>query len=240
MARKRVRKRKKLGGGSTSESTQTYGDVGGADEDLIDEDLAIDGPAGQEADSHAAPDGEFTTQGYAKDVDNHGSNHRYNKEYRMRMLHRMLMRQIPLSQIADELGVSTRTVMRDRKELFTILRDEASHLDLNNLIGDTIGFYQEVQGMSLRAASNTKTAMNLRLAAMRTALSSRNDQHRFLSAAGVFDVLSFKSGQDEDNNDIAKLMEMTKQIMEGDLDNYDNNSLQEADAEEEEQEIRML
>ncbi|MCK5307084.1 MAG: hypothetical protein KAJ73_00600 [Zetaproteobacteria bacterium] len=238
MARKRVRKRKRpLSGSSTSESTQTYGDVGEADDELIDDDLSLNEAAAQEEDS-STTDGGFTAQG-AKDVVCREGTGRYDKEYRMRMLHRMLMRQIPLTQIADELNVSTRTIMRDRKELFTRLRDEASHIDLNNLIGDTIGFYQEVQGMSLRAASNVKTAMNIRLAAMRTALSSRNDQHRFLSAAGVFDVLAFKSGQDEDNNDIAKLMEMTKQIMNGEEDTYDSNSLNEDEAEEE-QEIRMF
>ena len=81
----------------------------------------------------------------------------YEREYRLGLLHRLLMRKLPLDSIAQELQVSVHTVMRDRKELHRRLRTQASQLDANGLIGETLGFYSEIQGMALRMASSSKS-----------------------------------------------------------------------------------
>ena len=140
----------------------------------------------------------------------------YEREYRLTLLHRMLMRGLPLDQIAEELRVSISTVTRDRAELAERLKNEAKKLDSNLLIGDTMGFYKEVQGMGLRAASMTKVPLNMRLAAMRTALGARADMNRFLNATGVFDVLRFRSTDNSGSTDIQRLMEMTEQLLNSD------------------------
>ena len=73
----------------------------------------------------------------------------YEREFRLRLLHRMLMRGIPLDEIARELDISVSTVIRDRKELWDRLRTAAKKLDINLLIGDTMAFYNEAVAMAI-------------------------------------------------------------------------------------------
>lgn len=149
----------------------------------------------------------------------------YEREYRLKLLHRMLMRQIPLNKIAEELNVTVHTVMKDRTVLYKRLREQASDINLNELIGGTMGFYNEIQGIALRAATNTKTPMSTRLSALKTALSAKSDNHRFLEAAGVFDVLRFQSGEDQaGGSDIEKLVSLTERMM---LDDDETDALAE-------------
>lgn len=177
------------------------------------ENMAASSPARggplSETDTDDQPD--FTPQNRMAEVNKRASN--YEREYRLRLVHRMLMRNVPLDQIAAELDISVDTVMRDRKILYTRLKEEAKKLDIHKLIGDTMGFYQEVQGMSLRAASMTKLPMNMRIASMRTALSSKDSMNRFLDTVGVFDVLKFRVEDDGAGTDIQKLMAATEALL---------------------------
>lgn len=73
--------------------------------------------------------------------------------------------------------------------------------------------------MALRAASLNKTPVNMKLAAMRTSLSARNDMHRFLQAAGVYDVLKFKAAEEQGSgDDISKMVKLTRMLLEMDED----------------------
>jgi hypothetical protein len=82
------------------------------------------------------------------------------------------------------------------------------------MIGNSKGFYEEVQAMAMRAASSSAVPMPMRLAAMRTALASHNDMHRFFQASGVYDVLRFKKGAGEGaQSDIQKLMSLTEDLL---------------------------
>ena len=168
----------------------------------------------------------------------------YAKEYRLKMVHRMLMRNIPLDTMAKELGVSIHTIMRDRKELRKRLQEEARNLDINHLIGDTLGFYQELQAMSLKMATQITAPMNMRLAAMRTALACKNDQFRFLGSAGVLDVLRYQAADNEGQSDIEKMVSITKAILQGDEESLtleDVKSIATSDLmSEEEQEVQLI
>lgn len=147
----------------------------------------------------------------------------YEKEYRLGLLHRLLMRRIPIDEIASQLGVSIATVYRDREELKTRLRDDANALDINEIIGDSKGFYEEIGAMSMRAASNSNLPMPMRLAAMRTALASKNDQHRFFQTAGVYDVLRFRMAQDgQGASDVKRLMEHAERVLQGESLEFSN------------------
>lgn len=138
----------------------------------------------------------------------------YEREYRLDLLHRLLMRKLPLDEIAANLGVSVSTVIRDRQELTERLRKVAKSLDIDNMIGNSKGFYEEVQAMAMRAASSSQVPMPIRLAAMRTAIASHNDMHRFFQAAGVYDVLRFKKGAGEGTmSDIQRLMSLTEDLL---------------------------
>lgn len=150
----------------------------------------------------------------------------YAKEYRLQLLHRLLMRNVPLDQIANQLQVSISTVQKDRVELKARLREAAKELNIDELIGGQNGFYDEIAGMAMRLASGgggrdehgnpvapVPTAM--KLAAMRTALAANADRTRLLSTAGVFDVLKFRRQDDGSTvSDVQHLMARTAELME--------------------------
>ena len=138
----------------------------------------------------------------------------YAREYRLGLLHRMLLRNLPQDEIAAQLGISVRQVQRDMQDLKARLRESAKQLDVDLIIGNSKGFYEEVQAMAMRAASNSGVPMAMRLAAMRTALASHNDMHRFYQASGVYDVLRFKKGAGEGaQSDIQRLMSLTEDLL---------------------------
>lgn len=140
----------------------------------------------------------------------------YEKEYRLGLLHRLLMRNVPVDEIATQLGLSISQVNRDRSELKERLRADARALDIDSLIGDSKAFYEEAAAMSMRAASASNLPMPIRLAAVRTALASKNDMHRFMQTAGVYDVLRFRLAADGTGvSDVRQLMLNTERILSG-------------------------
>jgi hypothetical protein len=137
----------------------------------------------------------------------------YAKEYRLRLIHRLLLRNIPLDQIADQLDISVRTVQRDREEIGRRLRKEAARLDVNVLLGETMAFYKEHAAMALRIATSAKTPLASRLAALRTSMQSRKEMGQWLSVAGVFEVLKFHAEENAGNADIARLVKIAEDLM---------------------------
>lgn len=214
---RRRRRRQGLGSGGVSSMT------GATSNDEIEEDEAEDGPVVPDdlddavrarATSSEELGEDFNPRTRLGDVRRRASN--YEREYRLKLVHRLLMRQIPLDQIADQLDVSVSTVQRDRSELFRRLKTAAKKLDINILVGDSVGFYNEISAMALRIASNRKTPTSQKLQALRTAAAGRNDMHRFLSTAGVYDALKFKKEKDSGLSDIEKLMNMTQELLDED------------------------
>lgn len=147
----------------------------------------------------------------------------YEREYRLKLLHRLMMRGVPLDQIAEQLGVSLSQIYRDRDELKSRLRSESRALDIDEIVGDSKGYYEEAAAMAMRAASKHDLPMPLRLAAVRTALAAKNDMHRFFQTAGVYDVLRFKLAQDGKGiSDVRRLMENTERLLSGDSADFSN------------------
>lgn len=139
----------------------------------------------------------------------------YAKEFRLNLLHKLLMRGISLDNIARELGVSISTVQRDRLALKARLRQAARELDINEIVGGQTAFYDEITALSLRITSHTDTPTAMKLASMRTALAANADKTRFLSSAGVFEVLQFRRAEDgQDLSDVQVLMQRTGELLE--------------------------
>lgn len=185
----------------------------------------------------------------------------YAKEFRLGLLHRLLMRRVPLDEIARQLQVSISTVEKDRAELKKMLREEARKLNVEEMVGNQNAFYDEVAGMALRIASQgsqrdeegnilnpVPTAM--KLAAMRTALAANADRSRFLNTAGVYDVLRFRKAEDGANvSDVQLLMQRTQEMLqqlmqddEGDrpAGGFDPLTFDDADASSSQNEIESL
>ena len=151
----------------------------------------------------------------------------YAREYRLTLLNRMLMRNVPLDQIAAQLEVSISTVEKDRALLKQRLREAATQLNIDEMVGTQNAMYDEISGMSMRIASQAGTNRDengnpvnavpvaMRLAAMRTALAANADRTRFLNSAGVFDVLRFRRAEDGTGlSDVQRLMQQTSALME--------------------------
>ena len=138
----------------------------------------------------------------------------YAKEFRLDLLHRLLMRKMPLDAIARTLRVSVSTVEKDRVELKKRLRQTARELNIDEMIGGQLAFYDEAQSLSLRLASTSTTPTPMKLAAIRTALASNADKARFLANAGVFEVLSFRRNEEgADLSDVQILMQQTAEML---------------------------
>jgi len=140
----------------------------------------------------------------------------YDKETRLRFIHKMRMRDLPKAEMCKRLGVSMGTLNSDIKELYSRLREGARKLDVNELIGDSIAVYNEVLSMALTHASNTDLPTPTRLAALRTVLSAKNDMHRFLNLAGFYDVAVYTKKEAKTENDIGQLIKVTQAILSDD------------------------
>jgi hypothetical protein len=195
------------------------------DEDELNDSVVDSIPASEplsEVDSDRVED--FSPRNRMRDVAASSRSTQYQQEYRLKLVHRMLMRGVPLDQIAQELQVSVRTVQRDRTELFSRLREAARKFDLNHYIGDMLGFYGEASAMAMRAASASKTPINHRLAAIRTAVGARSHMTRMLNDAGVFDVVRYKPEKQKGNEDIRRLTDAARTMFgEGEVKTEEQN-----------------
>ena len=224
---RRISRRRRTGfafsGADASDSTSSegVGNLNDAVEQQINNPPQAAQPAQQNSVVAGNPSEDFNPQARLAQVRQRSS--QYEKEYRLGLLHRLLMRRIPMDEIASQLGVSIATVYRDRDELKAKLREDARAMDIDEIVGDSKGFYDEVGAMAMRAASNANVPMPMRLAAMRTGLAAKNDMHRFFQTAGVYDVLRYRVAQDGSGvTDVRRLMENTERLLSGEKLEFSN------------------
>lgn len=142
----------------------------------------------------------------------------YAKEYRLEVLHSALMRKVPLDRIARQFGVSISTIEKDRAELKRRLRQKARDLNIDEMVGAQVAFYDDISAQALRTASRQHgpgaVPVPMQLAALRTAVVAAGDKTRFLHTAGVFDVLRFRQAEDANaQSDVQLLMESTDELL---------------------------
>lgn len=150
----------------------------------------------------------------------------FAKEHRLATVRRMLLRKIPLDQIAQQLQCSISTIEKDRAQIKKMMREEAKELNIDEMIGNQQFLYDEIGAMALRIASQSSgeraVPIPMQLAAMRTTLASQADKARFLQSAGVFDILRYrKAANGQAQSDIAIIMEQTKSMLAGILGGED-------------------
>ena len=139
----------------------------------------------------------------------------YSREHRLRMVSRMLIRNLPLPAIAENLGVSVSTIKRDRAAINSILARQAADIDVNLLVGENLQFFNDIAGQAMRIASLPKTPVPSRLAALRTAAHAKKEAANFLETAGVFDALKFRPGDSGESSTMTKLAEQMEQLLQG-------------------------
>ncbi len=214
------------GASSRSESLRTSADYDEVDEAITPEEIDR-----QVRDRAAAPPSHDRMppedpRRRMQEVASSGSQ-KYNREYRLSLLHRALMRNVPLDQIAKQFGVSISTIEKDRVELKKRLREVAREMNIEEMVGGQTALYNEISGMAMRIAGKNAgegaTPVPMQLAAMRTALAANADMNRFYNTAGVYDVLRFRRAEDGGaQSDIQLLMEQTGNLMQSLLHGSDN------------------
>lgn len=202
-AHQRRRRRGVFGAGSMSNATDGAHHAPEVEEDIADTIVDINRLVEQKT-----SEGEDAVPETNLDV--------YDKETRLRFIHKLKMRDIPKAEICKRLGITSAKLENDTKELYSRLREGARKLDVNVIIGDTIATYNEVLSMALNHASNTKLPTPTRLAALRTVLSAKNDMARFMNLAGVFDTLVYKPQEASTETDIGQLIKVTQAILDKD------------------------
>lgn len=180
-----------------------------------------DAPEGALPDPATDPRGRLAALG--RGSGNHSGT--YLKEYRLKMVHRLLMRNLPIDMIAQQLQVSEFTVHELRRELNKRLKAEAKVIDGYAFFGRSLAFYDEVRGMALRLATDTKVPAGQRLGALTVALASENNKHNFLDRAGFFDHNRFQPPAPETVDSVERgrsqlgmLLTVSARTLDGDED----------------------
>lgn len=144
----------------------------------------------------------------------------YLEEYRLKVIARMLFRDLPIDMIASSMRMSIPAVLDYRRKLKKRLRHEAQYFDTTSYIGESLAFYREIEALTLRLGVDKNTATNHKLEAFRTALLARQHKSQMLHAFGVVDRIPFdpaNKGQEFDggNENANKLIDMVRAVMEG-------------------------
>lgn len=117
-------------------------------------------------------------------------NYRLNdeqREARLVLLHRLLIRKIKPEEIRAQLQISTAMYYKLKDQLEARMRLDVSKVDVPYLIGDTLAFYDEVRSMSLTISSQASVKdMRVKLTAMQVALRAEQDKNSFLTSCGVY------------------------------------------------------
>ena len=120
----------------------------------------------------------------------------YVREYRLTVLHRLLMRGLALDQISQMMGLSVTTVGRLRLDLNNRMRQSARMADPALMRGQTLAFYEAMKEEALRPTLSNNVPVRVRLEAFRVAMQAEADKQRFLHMTGFFDAYRVKPNPD--------------------------------------------
>lgn len=105
---------------------------------------------------------------------------------RLVMMHRLLLRRIPMREIANQLGVSERMGYILKNELREYAIREMSLVKWEGFIAETLMFYEEMRASALLISSSTGATPSHKVQAILAALASERNKHEFMTRLGVF------------------------------------------------------
>lgn len=146
------------------------------------------------------------------------------RERQLTMMHKMLLRQATLPQIAATLDMGLAQAYQLRSELYSRYRKEAQRIDVMSFTGEAISFYNSITASAMRfsdwqdqqevPANQGETVNNVRTIThgerqryYAVAMAAQNNKIRFLQVAGLFDSKPVKPAETEtqDDSDIKML-----------------------------------
>lgn len=133
----------------------------------------------------------------------------YKREAELKLLHRLLLRDATIPQIANALNQSVTYVMALRHELERRHAAEAANLDAMAHSGKTISFYREVRAVALRRADDNQISHMERVRYLSTAITAENSMHKFLQVAGFYDAAPMRpqtptTPEDDEMSELSK------------------------------------
>jgi len=184
---------------------------GGRDQSSFDEDESCDG--GQVA-THISsePESTFDENGV---IDFEGM--KLDRAGRLRVVMRMALRNFPDYRIAESLGVSVKTIQRDRKAIKEQLSKEAGKVDTNTYLGESLAFYREVTGTALTIATASSNPLAARLSGLKVAMMSKSDESSLLHTIGVFDANPYRPEKTDKPQDIGDVMAILGSIVDASM-----------------------
>ena len=109
------------------------------------------------------------------------------KEARLVLMHRMLIRKVSAEDIRKALNVGVAMYYKLKSDLDARMRLDVSKVDVPYLIGDSLAFYDEVRSMALTMSSSSAIKdPRVKVSAMQVALRAEQDKNQFLTACGVY------------------------------------------------------
>lgn len=131
-------------------------------------------------------------------VNRHAGTVGYEKAYKLKLIHRMMLRNLPESAMASALSIDVKTVNQLKQELKRTLAAQAHHIDMPTHVGSALAFYEEVRGVAMQLATDAKHSAGSRVAALGVALESQKDTVRFLQAIGAYQANPMKWNKVDD------------------------------------------
>lgn len=115
-------------------------------------------------------------------------------DFRRKQVLRLLLRGVAKTLIAKHLGISLSTVYDDIRVINDEVKGSVENIDVPLFVGMTLSFYDEIRNLALRMATDTAEKDNrVKLAALRVALESESDKHRYLALTGLYGVVAQSS-----------------------------------------------
>lgn len=145
-----------------------------------------------------APDDGAVPASVKAAVSRHAGTVGYEKAYKLKLIHRMMLRNLPESAMASALGIDVKGVNALKKELKETLARQAHQIDMPTHVGSALAFYEEVRGVAMQLATDGKNSAGSRVAALGVALESQKDTVRFLQAIGAYQANPMKWNKVDD------------------------------------------
>lgn len=111
------------------------------------------------------------------------------KDSRLVLVHRYHLRGLTNHQIAEKLQVSTRMVGKIKDQIKDLHKRSFTNVNLNEFLGETVAFFQEVRNMSMLLASANGSSTKEKIAALKVATDTEMNKVRFLDYCGVFSYI---------------------------------------------------
>lgn len=145
----------------------------------------------------------------------------YVKEYELRTLHRLLMRNTRLEVIARAMNKSISEIQRLRRVLYSRLKHEAQNMDMLTHAGRTMAFFGEIRGAALRDATADGVSLMGRMRSYEVAIHAEMGLHKFLQVAGFYSSAKFlpkSDTQDPAQRDADMIQNLMRTVIDPTLD----------------------